>query len=234
MFYLSKLEDLNAKIKGVGEKYTMDELELKLEVLGKLPKVSNDNPNEKWGGFQGVYLEKNKLADTSWSAFKQPIKLPWEAERTLHAYEIKEVPLRMVGMKSGCMSASNVLEINASHLRRPLASRIAHHRPHPAPHRPTTTHRLRLETRLQSSTLAPVMPVPSAASLRIHLRLLLLLRCCCPLSLSGSCSGFSYDGSCCGGGCTEWCHAASGHHSGTARGNPPPAARGLPAVAAVS
>lgn len=60
MFYLSKLEDLNAKIKGVGEKYTMDELELKLEVLGKLPKVSNDNPNEKWGGFQGVYLEKNK------------------------------------------------------------------------------------------------------------------------------------------------------------------------------
>ena len=61
MYYLSKLEDLNTKIAKVGSKYAMDELELKLEVLAKLPNVSDDKPNEKWGGFQGVYLEKNKL-----------------------------------------------------------------------------------------------------------------------------------------------------------------------------
>jgi len=78
MFYLAQLEDVNARLKKVGERYCLDELQLKLEVLKKLPDVSDSSPQEKWASFQSTYRKEDALSDITWSAFKDHLTVEWK------------------------------------------------------------------------------------------------------------------------------------------------------------
>jgi len=78
MFYLAQVEDINARLKKVGDRYSLDELQLKLEVLKKLPDVSDDNPQEKWSSFQSAYRKDDALSNTSWSDFKSHLTTEWK------------------------------------------------------------------------------------------------------------------------------------------------------------
>ena len=77
MFYLAKLEDLNTRLGKVGANYQLDDLQLKLEVLNKLPDITDKRPYEKWSQFQGRYRE-NGAQTTTWLEFKQHLTKEWK------------------------------------------------------------------------------------------------------------------------------------------------------------
>ena len=78
MFYIAKLEDLNVRLGKVGERYQLDELQLKLEVLSKLPDINDKRSSEKWSSFQSKYRETGAQASTSWSEFKKHLTREWK------------------------------------------------------------------------------------------------------------------------------------------------------------
>ena len=78
IFYLAELEDLNHKLAKIGNRYSLDELQLKLEVLKKIPDASDDKPNEKWSSFQSAYRMEEKLEATTWTEFKEHLTREWK------------------------------------------------------------------------------------------------------------------------------------------------------------
>ena len=78
IFYLMELEDLNHKLAKIGNRYSLDELQLKLEVLKKIPDASDDKPNEKWSSFQSAYRMEEKLEVTTWMEFKEHLTREWK------------------------------------------------------------------------------------------------------------------------------------------------------------
>ena len=78
MFYLSKLEDLNNKLGAIEStgKYKLDELELKTEVLAKIPDGGN------WASFKAEYRKKDSLSGTSWADFKDHLTREWLSQKS--------------------------------------------------------------------------------------------------------------------------------------------------------
>ena len=67
---MGKLESLNAKLRKIDAtaKYALDELQLKIKVLGKIEEGDN---NKKWAPFKADYRKTDQLANTTWAVFKQ-------------------------------------------------------------------------------------------------------------------------------------------------------------------
>jgi hypothetical protein len=51
MGFLSKMDEINYRMETLEERYKMDDLQMILKVLDKLPDVSDKKPQEKWGQF---------------------------------------------------------------------------------------------------------------------------------------------------------------------------------------
>jgi len=73
-----QLEDVNAHLKKIGERYCLNELQLKLEVLKKLSGVSESSPQEKWASFQSTYHKEDVLRNVTWSTFKDHLTVEWK------------------------------------------------------------------------------------------------------------------------------------------------------------
>jgi len=71
--HLAKLDDINDRLKKVDSTgvCALDELRLKIEVLTKLPDVSEKNKSEKWAMFQSECRKADVKSKTSWADFKE-------------------------------------------------------------------------------------------------------------------------------------------------------------------
>ena len=80
MYYLGKLESINIKLGQIEStgKYKLDELQLKTEVLSKIPDNTDGKTTEKWAPFKAEYRKKNSLSGTTWIDFKDHLTREWK------------------------------------------------------------------------------------------------------------------------------------------------------------
>ena len=77
MGFLSKFEEINYRMEALDKKYKMNDLQMILEILDKLPDVSDKKPQEKWSNFQAKYRENDALKKTSWNDFSDHLMREW-------------------------------------------------------------------------------------------------------------------------------------------------------------
>ena len=98
LLYLGQLESLNAKLRKIDatERYALDELQLKTEVLSK---ISEGEDNKSWGPFKADYRRTDQLRDTTWTVFKTHLTNEWRAVGTPSGGTAKTLNVQVPGSK---------------------------------------------------------------------------------------------------------------------------------------